>query len=291
MRRIRILSVVGISLLVLAAPAPGNSVQGGTENAIPHALQEVGYLGQAPPGAKAEPFAPQILAHEPHDSPKLNRNETWILFSGMEVDIIFYGLVDGRLTEMANPLGIEIPDVCNGITLSHSENRAYIREWKNGREYLYCIDKTENGWTDPKYIEIEGFDSTWQFSVAANENIYFATNRIMVSVFDGESHTAPRPLKVEDNTDMSGSDPYISPDEDYIVYGVKGDLHISYKLGNGLWSKPVNLGPDINSDQPDICPQITPNGKYLIFNSRRDGSDWTLYWADASFIEKLRPKE
>jgi len=69
------------------------------------------------------------------------------------------------------------------------------------------------------------------------------------------------------------------------------DLHISYNLRNGKWTTPQNLGTYINSDYLELCPRISPNGKYLFFITRRIGQDFITYWADAGFIEDLKPKE
>jgi len=289
MGRIRILAIIGVGLIMVAGAQPVITAQSGSDLTLPAARQEVRYLGQIPPGEQAELFAPDVLIHEAHDAPHVSQDERWLLFSGMGTGITFYRLVDGRLAETPNPLGFEIPEVCNGIVISISEDRVYIREWKDGGEYLYYIDKTEEGWTPPKYLNLEDFNATWQFSVAANENIYYSAGKIMVSRYDSGAYTAAQPLKLEDDTELRGADPYISPNEDYLLCSINGNLHISYRLGSGKWSRPVNLGPNINSDQLDICPQITPNGKYLLFNSRRNGPDWVVFWVRADFIEELRP--
>ena len=62
------------------------------------------------------------------------------------------------------------------------------------------------------------------------------------------------------------------PKEDFIIfwrqepsgYGAS-DLYISFKQ-KGKWSKPLNLGPNINSKQGDFCPFMQPRGKKLYFS-------------------------
>ena len=64
------------------------------------------------------------------------------------------------------------------------------------------------------------------------------------------------------------------------------------RLKNNTWTAPRSLGPDINKKGSfDLCPKISPNGKYLFFISRREGTDFQIYWADAGFIENLKPSE
>jgi hypothetical protein len=40
---------------------------------------------------------------------------------------------------------------------------------------------------------------------------------------------------------------------------------------DGPWSEPVNLGPTINSDKWENAPEISPDGRSLLFCSNRDG--------------------
>lgn len=68
----------------------------------------------------------------------------------------------------------------------------------------------------------------------------------------------------------------IAPDESYLLIGSFGrqpsfgnsDLFISYNQ-NGVWSKPKNLGPGINTAAREYSPRISPDGKWLIFTSER----------------------
>lgn len=48
------------------------------------------------------------------------------------------------------------------------------------------------------------------------------------------------------------------------------DLYISYKQGNE-WSRPVNMGPHINSPFWDSQPSLSPDGRTLYFSSKRKG--------------------
>jgi hypothetical protein len=65
---------------------------------------------------------------------------------------------------------------------------------------------------------------------------------------------------------------------------------VSFRGRGGLWSEPVNLGPEVNSPSIELCPVVTADGKYLFFLSRGDGESHA-YWVRADVIEKLRPVE
>lgn len=286
-----ILIIIFLFALFLSA-MPSLAQQSANDNSDDSGLNEF-YLGQKPPGTKAEMFAPKALTIEPHDSPVISWDETWIIIGTMGQGIKFYKLTNGILSLTTNPLDFDLPEVVNGMAVSPSENKIYFLEWKNGGEEFCYIEKEEDKWTAFKLLgdEVDSFEKTWQFTVAKNENLYFSSNKILVSVFDGDTYLKPAPLKLQDNSDLPGQSPYISPDESYIIYSINYNLFISYNLNNGKWTNPIDLGPNINSDQYDHCPKISPNGKYLFFTSRRNGSDWSVYWADAGFVEELQPKE
>ena len=288
---IRTVSVIRIACFALVVFLSGLHVQGDLGKEFPEPDRQELYFGQTPPQEKAEPFAPDVLIHEPHDSPVIAPDEKWLLFQGMEADLMFYGMKSGRLTAMDNPLGVEFPKVCNGVALSPSGERFYIEEWKDGRNHLFYIDRKRDQWSSPSYVDLGGEGNWWQISISSNGNLYFSRDAIMVSSIVDGSHVKPVPLKLEDGSDMMGMSPFISPDESYIICSIDGDLHISYRISDGKWTKPVDLGPNINSDQLELCPQITSNGKYLIFNTRRNFPQFAIYWADASFVEALRPKK
>lgn len=258
------------------------------------------YFGQKPPGKKAEVFAPDVLTFEPHDSPIILQNETSLIIGTMGDGMKFYELINGNLSLSTNPFNFNILEICNGedvycngIELSQSENRIYFLLWKNGNEKFHFIEKEGNNWTSPKLLsdELDSFKTHWQFTVAKNENLYFSSEGLKVSVYDGNSHLKPVSLKMEDGSFIEGETPFIAPDESYLIFSRNDDLHISYKRNNDNWTNPQHLGQDINSDKLDLCPRISPNGKYLFFITRRDSPYFAIYWADASFIEELRPDE
>jgi len=177
------------------------------------------YFGQKPPGEKAEIFAPEVLTFETHDSPIISQDETCMIICAMENGIKFYKMINGKLSLTTNPLNFDIPEICNGIAFSLTKNRIYFLVWKDNDEDFYFIEKTENHWTRPKSLgeEVNSFKTHWQFSLAMNENLYFTSDGILVSAFDGNSHLKPVPLKLEDNSNLGGSTPFIAPDESYII--------------------------------------------------------------------------
>ncbi len=117
-----------------------------------------------------------------------------------------------------------------------------------------------------------------------------------ISVRFGQEYAAngfdqPIPLPEVINNYLNPAHPYIAPDESYIIYDYnlyegrgERNLLISYKTESS-WTKPINLTEylGITLENSNI-PFVSFDGKYFFFSSNGN-----IYWADASFIEELRP--
>ena len=258
------------------------------------------YLGQKPPGEKVEVFAPGIIKYEVHDSPSISEDLNEILIGSMDEGVIYYVLKNG-VWSLSKRGSFPFPKNNNGMSFSPSGQKIYYLLWENNDENFYVSEKKNNKWSDIRSLgdEVNSLKTHWQFSAAQNENLYFSSGgKIVVSVFKRNKHLKPVHIKLENNEILEGTTPFISPDESYMLLSCGTtndyktlDIHISYNIGNGKWSLPKNLGIKINSaDNIDLCPRISPDGKYLFFISRRPGPDFRVFWVSASFIEELKPE-
>lgn len=76
------------------------------------------------------------------------------------------------------------------------------------------------------------------------------------------------------NTEFWESSPSLSPDKKDLYFassrpgGFGGkDIWVSHRLSNGRWSRPENLGEDINTSADESCPFIHADNRTLYFNS------------------------
>ena len=94
------------------------------------------------------------------------------------------------------------------------------------------------------------------------------------------------------NTSLSEGAQNISSDGDWLVFtgchrpdGMGScDIYIAYKTPGG-WSEPANLGRNINSDQWDSQPCLSPDKRDLYFASRRFGG----YGGSDIYVSHLKP--
>ncbi len=97
--------------------------------------------------------------------------------------------------------------------------------------------RTGNGWSFPEKLNIENYYNYSKYS-----NAYMAN--------DGKAI-----LLAADRLDS---------------YGNK-DIYVSFGKGGNEWSKPENLGPDVNSSSEEYSPFLASDGKTLYFSSKRPG--------------------
>ncbi len=120
--------------------------------------------------------------------------------------------------------------------------------------------------------------------------IYFASNRpggyggvdIWVTVKTDEGWTRAVPLDSTINTTANERSPYVIQKSTSLFFssdrpgGFGGeDFWVSY-LELGQWSKPVNLGSDINSSGDELFFHAPPGSTYFYFASNRDGEERML---------------
>jgi len=172
---------------------------------------------------------------------------------------------------------------------------------------IWIVEKSEKGWTKPRHIgrpiNTKYHDS--YPSLAANKNLYYFSRKpggegesdLYFSEFKNGRYQSPMNLGKGLNTAAHEWDPFIAPDESYLIYcsmmpGGLGsdDFYVAFKQENGNWGKPVHMGNVINSEKSENRPYVSPDGKYFFYASNKNGN-WDIYWVSARIIEALRPNE
>ncbi len=172
---------------------------------------------------------------------------------------------------------------------------------------IWIVKKTGSGWSEPKHMGL-GINTKYHESypcLAASGNLYFFSRRpggygdsdLYLSEFIGGKYQAPVNLGPKLNTEYHEWDPYIAPDESYMVYcSMKpdslgsDDLYVTFKTENGSWSEPVHMGNEINTNKSENRPYVSPDGKYFFYASTKRGNR-DVYWVDAKIIMELKPDD
>lgn len=255
------------------------------------------YLGQTPPGNKPERFLPSIFGNT-HSSVTFAPDGNQVYWNAHD-SLHMMEQTQGEWTPPRHLKFFETSANEDVPFLSQDGRRLYFYASFNGDEKrhqrgIWYVDRIGDAWSSPRSVgpEINRMFGHWQFSVSAKGTIYFPSeDGIMASrLIDGAYE---RPVKVL--KDIPGSFPFISPNEDYLIFGgssALGDvsLYLCYRKRDGSWTDYIDLSKRMgyvneNRNSGQICPIVSPDGKYMFFMAAG------VCWIDASFIEELRPKE
>lgn len=298
------------------------------------------YLGQNPPGTIPELFAQGIVSTElPERDFAISPDGKEIYFSILSGDrnkwrstIVCCKQINGVWSkpEVASFSG-QFMDIEPFI--QHDGERMYFasdRPLEEGKKNkyntnLWYLDKTENGWSNPKPVgePINGQGSVFYPSITKSGTMYFTrraednSELIYRSKNINGKFTEPELLPKEINISNAMFNTFISPDEDYLIVPTliendgcgSTDYYVSFRDENDNWSELINLGCEINSSSWDYAPSLSPDGKYLFF--QKDRWSWSndsvgreynyedlenihkgqgdIYWVDASVIKSLNP--
>lgn len=80
----------------------------------------------------------------------------------------------------------------------------------------------------------------------------------------GDHYDEPKVLSL--NGANGVRDPFISPDESYLIFVSGNDLYISYHDGND-WSAGQKLSAQVNSGDANGSPYVSPDGKMLYYTA------------------------
>lgn len=199
-----------------------------------------------------------------------------------------------------------------------SERPASLTD-SSGKTNIWFIEKADSSWSEPQLLPLSR-NGVYYSSFTRSGNLYLNVwdTGDMYKVEIGDTTHSLSALDTVLNSSNGEGDPFISPDEDYLIYRGynnslgRGDMYISFNI-DGSWTAPENLGAPINSAAHEMCPYVTVDGKFFIFASARirdsldtqpgmdiaeveakyrsrDNGRTNIYYISADFIAERRKK-
>lgn len=282
----------------------------------------IDYLGQSPPGLSAERFASGIIStnNNEHSPLAFSPDGTTLLWATMDKNYrgTFWEMkyADGLWSKRAIPSFADTMYAyfcptfsVDGKTLFFSSRRK-IDGYREGRgNRIWTVARKSDGWGIPVPLDtMVSKAEEFSHSVSKTGTLYFSSPlesantslNICKAEKTSSGYAKPSLLPFGINSIGYEDGPFISPDEDYLIFestrpeGIEGshDLYIAFKDNSGEWNTPINMGPKINSPAMERFPSVSPDGKYLFFASDRDKSEsktgFDYYWINAKIIDELR---
>ncbi|MDX2188580.1 MAG: OmpA family protein [Bacteroidota bacterium] len=174
---------------------------------------------------------------------------------------------------------------------------AYNPDGSDAGEGVSIVYKKSDGsWDIPQPIKIPGYQNTndhANFFMSSDEQVLLMALQdgksygdldLYVSFYDKYKKSWSNPINLGQNinTPFSEDYPYLAPDNKTLYFSSKGylgygghDIYMSKRLDDSWrrWSKPVNLGPMVNSKADDKGFTITSSGDKAYYNTVNFDSD------------------
>jgi len=252
-------------------------------------LLEGPYFGQKQPGLIPEVFAPGIVSVK-------GRNDAAVSFSP-DLDEFYFTAkkrsenFDGTVyfSKLENKKWTDLKKV--NFTKGKSKNESHSSMSPSGKR-IYFIDdngkalyvnRHKDSWGDATPLDLPiNDDKVFNLIEAQNGDLYFFnTSKWKLYYAPNKNGKFPEAREVDIEF---GTHAHISPSQDYLVIDAlnkdrddKLDLYVYFKKQDGTWSKPFDLGEEVNSDFHEGNPRVSPDGKYLFFGRDGDISTEVIY--------------
>jgi hypothetical protein len=254
------------------------------------------YLGQKPPGNSPKVFAPGFISTKDHKefacsfSPDMKEfffNRGGTIFVSKRVNDEWRLPVQASFN--SGKMDHEPHITADGKRLFFGSNRKNYGIW--------MTEKGANGWGPPSLVGSGMFVTTsrsgdiFVTSFERKDGSLVCTKLVNGKFADFEY------LKGGVDSPYNDWHPCIAPDGSYIIFDSNRpgshqgegtyDLYVSFKNPGGTWSEAKNVGERLEIKADNICANISPDGKYLFYNSENLGS-WDIFWVSTKVIEALR---
>jgi hypothetical protein len=265
------------------------------------------YLGQTPPGQRAELFAPGIVSRGMHTrdvamTPDGREIYFGTIVAGLAV-IMQTKLEDGQWTRpevapfAANPAYQDLepaisPDGEHFYFLSTrppagtEPDPADFGSWVN--QDIWVMDREGDGWGEPYNLgpPINSDAPEFYPSVTLDGTIYF-TREVAETrasdiwrarpAADGDGYEEAEKLGPRVNSTSAQYNAFIAPDESYLIVCTAGredtrggsDYYVVFRDADDNWSEPINLGDEINTPGGEWSPYVSRDGRFFFFMSTR----------------------
>jgi hypothetical protein len=287
--------------LVLGSPRSSDS--------IPHRDTTRDYLGQRRPGAAPVLFAEGLVSTTDGMYGTIvfsPRQDEAFWAKDKRPELFFTRLVAGRWSAPSEFPFREHYRLSSPFFSADGE-RLYFLAAHHGAsgldedERIWVVDRSSDGWGEPRELDTlvnSVPDIHWQFSVNEKGDVYFGGEGadLYVAEFQDGRYSRPVRLPPPINTDAPETGPTISRDGRLLLFDRWFDsspyirIMVSFRSRTGTWSEPIDLSPYTRAEGSDMAARLSPDEKYLLFQSQRAGSDpnRSVYWMKADFLDGLR---
>lgn len=251
------------------------------------------YLGQKPPGATPQLFAPEII--------KTEFRQAAGVFSP-DLKEFYFRRRGGKYKSNALMVVKYENNKWTEFLVAEKAGEPFISEdgmtMHLGKKFR---ERTSTGWTEARSLG-PPFDNfrIMRLTSSSNGTYYFdeasESGPLRYSRLINGEYEEPQVVNIKDIGNWNAH-PFIASDESYIIWDDQrenggygdADLYISFRQKDNSWGPSINLGANINTEFAEAYGSVTPDGKYFFFHRSYGNHQADIFWVDAQFIETLRP--
>jgi hypothetical protein len=260
------------------------------------------YLGQTPPGAVPQVFAPGIV------NAGLFTRDLAMTPDGREIyfcvilgqyklsNIVFCRFENGRWSAPQVVPGLDQPGVhyaephisADGQKFFFVSNHPVAGKEADESDYdIWIMERRGAGWGEPRNLGAPVNTAGGEYfpTTTADGTLYYTGpdaggrgNAIYRSLRVDGQYAAPERMPAQVNAGKARYNAWFSPDGGLAIVPVWGlpdspngcDYYAVFRNADGSWSAPVNLGAAVNTvDSDEYSASLSADGKYLFFMSAR----------------------
>lgn len=169
--------------------------------------------------------------------------------------------------------------------------KLYFSSDINDTSYLWYSEKSAIGWDSAVLLDSPVNNTPVFWATLSKTGTMYYTNLSNFQIYKS-SLIDGHYKETEKGGLRFGVHPFISPNEDFVLFNGRGDIFIAFKKADGQWTDPIILGNQINTlEYNETCPSLSPDGKYIFFSRYNDNNGKSdIYWVSSNVIEKIRKK-
>lgn len=263
------------------------------------------YFGQKPPGLSPEIFAPGIVSVEGRYeygisfTPELNEVYFTTDIKGEGTSIYFSRIENGLWSEPRRAdftLGLRSSEMEPHVTMNGE--RIYFIAFNAGGYKIWYVTRLESSWSKAEILDSPiNNDNVLYPTTAINGDMYY-TNLSELKMFYSTYHEGKYPESHEAGNEY-GLHGFIDPNKYFMLVDAPKendksrdrDIYVCFRNNDSTWSKPINLGKEVNTIYNESCPSISPDGKYLFFSRYNEESGLpNIYWVSSEVIRNFEPE-
>ncbi len=263
------------------------------------------YFGQKPPGLSPEIFAPGIVSVEGRYeygisfTPELNEVYFTTDIKGEGTSIYFSRIENGLWSEPRRAdftLGLRSSEMEPHVTMNGE--RIYFIAFNAGGYKIWYVTRLESSWSTAEILDSPiNNDNVLYPTTAINGDMYY-TNLSELKMFYSTYNEGKYPESHEAGNEY-GLHGFIDPNKYFMLVDAPKendksrdrDIYVCFRNNDSTWSKPINLGKEVNTIYNESCPSISPDGKYLFFSRYNEESGLpNIYWVSSEVIRNFEPE-